>query len=214
MGKSATPEVRRRLSADERRARILKAGTEVFAERGYAGASMAEIAKRSGIVASVIYDHFPSKRSLHVELLELHGRELIARAIEAIEVTSAERILRDTAAAFFRMVEEDPFAWRFLFRDPPAEPEVVEVWRRIQDQATAGLAGLIEASAPGADLMPGLPPSTAAWMLAKMGQGATNALAEWWFEHREVERELVVELSVRMLWDGYERIIERAGGRR
>jgi AcrR family transcriptional regulator len=204
---------RRRLSADERRGRILQAGTEVFAERGYAGASMAEIARRAGVVASVIYDHFPSKQALHIELLELHGGELIERSIARIEIGPPERMLRESIAAFYRLVEEDPFAWRFLFRDPPAEPAVVEVWRRIQDQATAGIAMLIEAGAPEAEWAGGLSRSTAAWMLARASQGATNSLAAWWFEHREVSREQVTELALSLLWEGFERMLEQASRR-
>ena len=51
-------QARSRLSAAERRERILAAAAEVFAEHGYADASMAEIANRAGVVASVLYDHF------------------------------------------------------------------------------------------------------------------------------------------------------------
>jgi AcrR family transcriptional regulator len=203
---------RRRLSAGERRERILDAATEVLAERGYAGASMTAIARRAGVVASVIYDHFDSKADLVVALLELHGGELVERSIAEIEVGSPEAMLRASVSAFYRLVEEDPFAWRFLFRDPPAEPEIAAVWRRTHDRATAGLAALIDAAAPAGDRIEGLPRTAAAWMLAKAGQGATNDLAEWWFEHREISREQVTELAVRLLWEGYERILERAGG--
>jgi AcrR family transcriptional regulator len=200
---------RRRLSAVERRGRILAAATEVFAERGYADASMAEIAARAGVVASVIYDHFPSKRDLHVELLERHGASLIERSVTAIRLEAPERMLRASVGAFYRLVEDDPFAWRFLFRDPPADERIAAVWRSIHDRATAGIAALIEAGAPGGGWVESLPRSTAAEMLAKAGQGATNDLAEWWFEHREVSREQVTEFAVRLLWEGHRGLLER-----
>src|SRR5712692_5868107 len=71
------PEVRRRLSAARRRALILKGAARVFAERGYSGASMTDIADASGVAASVIYDHFASKRGLHLELLNQHARAMV-----------------------------------------------------------------------------------------------------------------------------------------
>jgi AcrR family transcriptional regulator len=201
---------RRRLSASERRERILAAATEVFAERGYAGASMAEIASRAGVVASVIYDHFASKRDLHVALLELHGHWLIEHSIGEIELAEPRSMLWASIDALYRLVEQDPFAWRFLFRDPPADAEIAAAWRGIHDRATAGIAALIEAGAPDVEWVEGIDRSTAAWMLAKASQGATNRLAEWWFEHREASREQVTEAAVSLLWEGYRGLLDRA----
>ena len=60
---------RERISAEERRIRILDAAVEVFAEQGYTAAKMQDIAARAGVVPSVLYDHFGSKRELHITLL-------------------------------------------------------------------------------------------------------------------------------------------------
>ena len=57
-------EPKRRMPAAKRRAVIVESATEVFAERGYDGAPIDEIARRSGISAPVLYDHFPSKLGL------------------------------------------------------------------------------------------------------------------------------------------------------
>ena len=61
---------RRRIPAEERRVRILDAAVEVFAEHGYDAAKMQDIAARAGVVPSVLYDHFGSKRELHITVLE------------------------------------------------------------------------------------------------------------------------------------------------
>src|SRR5215510_4025261 len=67
---------RKRLTAVERRAVIAAAATEVFAERGYHGASIEEIAKRSEVTPPVVYDHFASKQDLYRSLLEAHFADL------------------------------------------------------------------------------------------------------------------------------------------
>ncbi|HYU60603.1 MAG TPA: TetR/AcrR family transcriptional regulator [Solirubrobacterales bacterium] len=206
---------RRRLSAGERRARILDAATEVFAEHGYAAASMGEIAARAGVVASVLYDHFGSKRELHIELLQLHGEELIRRSIGEVEGDPGAELQRASLEAYFRFVEEDPFVWRFLFRDPPNDPEIAAAWRRLHDRATAGIVDLIRLGAPHAGAPFDLPDETATWMLAKAAQSATNGLAQWWWEHREVPRQQVTELAMALLWEGFEGLLGRvpaAGG--
>jgi len=50
------------------RDRILTAATRFFAEQGFAGTSMPEIAKASGITAGAIYKHFESKADLLFEV--------------------------------------------------------------------------------------------------------------------------------------------------
>lgn len=202
---------RRRLSADERRARILDAATEVFAEHGYAAASMGEIAAQAGVVASVIYDHFSSKRELHIELLQLHGEQLIRRSIDEVTGDTPEELQRVSIEAYFRFVEEDPFVWRFLFRDPPSDPEIAAAWRRLHDRATAGIAGLIRLGSPAQGPPFELPADTSTWMLAKAAQSASNGLAQWWWEHREVPREQVVALAMALLWEGFGGLLSRAG---
>jgi TetR/AcrR family transcriptional repressor of uid operon len=51
--------------------RLLAAAIEVFAERGYAGAKVAEIAKRAGVTTGAIYSRYPGKAELLTEAIEL-----------------------------------------------------------------------------------------------------------------------------------------------
>jgi AcrR family transcriptional regulator len=203
-------DTRSRLTASERRERILAAATEVFAEHGYTGASVGEIARRAGVVASVIYDHFGSKRELHVELLEAHGEALIERSIAEVTGEGPYELLRASIEAFYRFVEEDPFVWRFLFRDPPSDPDIAAAHRRVQDRATAGIAALVAEGAPEVGAVLEIPAERATWMVAKASQAATQGLAEWWWEHPEAPREHVVELAVQLLWEGQRGLIEQA----
>lgn len=65
--------------ADPLGARLLAAATEVFAERGYAGARVADIARRAGVTTGAIYSRYRGKAELLAEALELSaGDELDA----------------------------------------------------------------------------------------------------------------------------------------
>jgi AcrR family transcriptional regulator len=67
----------------ERRDAILAAANEVFAKRGFRGASLATIAKRVGMSEPGLLHHFASKEELLLELLKLrdqHDDERIAEA--------------------------------------------------------------------------------------------------------------------------------------
>ncbi len=55
---------RRRLSPAERLPQLLDAAIEEFAERGYAGASMAGAAARAGVAKALLYHYFPGKAEL------------------------------------------------------------------------------------------------------------------------------------------------------
>ena len=68
---------RKRLPAAERRALIEAAALELFAERGYHGTAIDEIARRAGVSPPVLYDHFASKVALHQRLLERTRDELL-----------------------------------------------------------------------------------------------------------------------------------------
>jgi AcrR family transcriptional regulator len=198
---------RRRLSAEERREHILRAGMEVFAERGYQEASMVEIARAAGITPAVIYDHFASKAELQITLLEAQTEELLAfvgAAVAGEFEETAERI-RVGVDAFFTFVEEHPYAWRMLFRDPPTDPAILSTYRRIHQQATAGIALFLRASAPPA-LLEGANADRDLEMFAEMLKMAQNGLAVWWYEHREVPRRDLVDRVFEFCWIGFERI--------
>jgi AcrR family transcriptional regulator len=67
----------------ERRDAILAAANEVFAKRGFRGASLATIAKQVGLSEPGLLHHFASKEELLLELLRLrdqHDDERVAQA--------------------------------------------------------------------------------------------------------------------------------------
>lgn len=66
-----------RLPAMKRREQLLDVAMELFAKRGYAGATTAQLAKEAGITEPIIYRHFKSKRDLFVALIERTGRRTL-----------------------------------------------------------------------------------------------------------------------------------------
>ena len=191
---------RTRLSADARRELIENAATEVFAERGYRGASIDEIARRSGVSAPVVYDHFASKAELHRRLLERHRDELVAvwRAHLLTDEPPQERIPR-AIDAWAQYVQTHPYAWKMLFRETTGEPEAEAVHREVLAGSRAMLAPLVSAQ-PGGDTLPH------AEMAAELIRSALTGLALWWQDHPEVPREQVVATAVNVLWLGFERL--------
>ncbi len=73
---AARPGAARRRSpkGEEARARILQIAIESFAERGYHGTSINEIAKAAGITMPGLLHHFPNKRELFAAMLSEQDR--------------------------------------------------------------------------------------------------------------------------------------------
>lgn len=201
---------RQRLSAVERRKLIRRGAMQAFAERGYEGASIGEIARAAGITPAVIYDHFSSKAELQIELLERQTAELLGFVGEALQNApeGLEERMRVGVDAFFRFVEEHSFAWRMLFRDPPTDPGVAAAYRRLDRQATVGITAFIEMSAGEALAGENVPPQ-AAEMFAELLKNAQNGLASWWYEHPEVPREEIVRRLLQFCWTGLAQLASR-----
>ncbi len=211
--KNASPEQippRRRLTAIQRRDLLLDAATRAFAEHGYEGASVGQIAEAAGVVASVIYDHFGSKRQLYLELLTHHAQSLIEHTTRPRPSRSPEELFETDMETFYRFVEAHPFVWRMIFRDPPADTEIAAVHREIQRGASAAITALIASVRPDEQLIAGVPREQANTMLAEGIKAVNNGLAGWWYEHREVPREQLLAVARVLLWTGLQRLADPA----
>jgi AcrR family transcriptional regulator len=70
--------------ADATRQALLSAAQQVFADRGYADAGIAEIVERSGISVGSLYHHYGGKAGLYVALWEELSAEQEASAAQAV----------------------------------------------------------------------------------------------------------------------------------
>lgn len=202
---SPTSKPRARMTAAQRRETIEQAATEVFAEHGYRGASIDEIARRSGVSAPVVYDHFDSKRDLHRRLLERHFSDLrgIWRENLAGDDSPRERMAR-SFDAWFAYVESHPYAARMLFRDTSGDPEVEAIHREVAAASRAAALPLL-ARESGATNIAGASPE-ALEMAWEVFRAVLQGLALWWYEHRGVPRDQIVATAMNALWLGFDRV--------
>jgi TetR/AcrR family fatty acid metabolism transcriptional regulator len=67
-----------------KREAILRAATDVFAERGYFNAQVADVARVAGVAAGTVYLYFRSKDDLLVSIFERTMREALAEGRAAV----------------------------------------------------------------------------------------------------------------------------------
>jgi TetR/AcrR family transcriptional regulator len=107
------------------RARILRASEKLFSERGFAGASMRDIARASKVSQALLHHHFNNKRDLYAAVRE--------HAIEESK-TNQESVFQGDRGSAERLIEA--IRARFIFdRDNPALRRL-GTWARLEGDAS------------------------------------------------------------------------------
>ncbi len=122
-------------SAVDTRARILYAARDLFAERGYAGTSMRDLAEALGMTKAALYYHFPGKAQILVALVEPLLDELEALGGRGREeaVRGYVKLLAERAPGMIGLMS-DPTAKRDIAEHVDAEPR----FRALEEALAAG----------------------------------------------------------------------------
>jgi AcrR family transcriptional regulator len=134
-----------RLSAPARREQILEVALDVFANAGFHGASMNDIAEAAGVTKPVLYQHFDSKRDLYQALIEEVGNRLRTNIDKATaEATDGKSQTELGFRAYFRWVADDHDGFRLLFGSGSRrDDEFNEAIRKITAESARAVAPLI-----------------------------------------------------------------------
>jgi AcrR family transcriptional regulator len=154
-----------------RREQILAAAEDVFARRGYRGATTKEIAAAADVSEGTLYNYFANKRDLFIGLMRSRTDDLIG-AIAEVRSDSVEGAMVELLAGqFTRMRTQRQF--RLFLQEARLDPElnqalVEDVLPRISREVEGVMAGLIAAG-----VMRRVDPEIANWTL----MGAVVGLA-------------------------------------
>jgi AcrR family transcriptional regulator len=192
----------RRLPAPERRSRIERSATELFAARGYGATTVDEIARAAGVTKPMLYRHFESKQELCNSLLERCRDELVSAPLARFDPDASDRREHLTAmiGSWLDHARANPAATRLLFTPISGDPDVGQVQRELYERQRATQAALLREFAPALaddEIEP----------TAELTRAALGALGLWWLEHTDADRELLVTVLLRM----FEGLIEPTG---
>lgn len=76
-------KTRREMYADATRTALLDEATVLFAERGYAGTALEDVAAASRVTRGAVYHHFAGKTALFEAVLDRMELEAVQRVVEA-----------------------------------------------------------------------------------------------------------------------------------
>ena len=99
----------KRLSAEERRASIIKVAKRLFAKNGFHGVSIDEIVNEVGVSPAILYRHFESKDELYEAVLQEFSatRESYVEAVVADD-NGFEQVLRGMTTVFVSSIMNHP----------------------------------------------------------------------------------------------------------
>jgi AcrR family transcriptional regulator len=108
----------RSIASQDKRKRILDAAVRVFAEHGYHGARVGDIAKDAGVAHGLLYHYFASKDEVLRTIFVENWGELIARfrAVEAAD-EPAQAKLEGIAKILLRTWRNDPALVTVMVRE-------------------------------------------------------------------------------------------------
>ena len=192
-----TTAKRKRMPRADRMRQMIEVAEEVFSTRGYAAASMDEIAELVGVSKPMLYEYFNSKEGLLLACIR-ESRAVLREVTEQATVgaVGAEDALRRGLLAFFVFIRERRQAWSLLRHEmvligTSAADEVEETRRQQTDLIAALMSGHFD---NGDDLK--------AEAAAEFVVGACERLAIWCERHDEVSPEMATEYAMDVLWNG------------
>jgi AcrR family transcriptional regulator len=135
---------------DAKRMHILKVAARVFADQGFARASMAQVAKDCGISKANIYHYYSSKDALLFDILDTYlsalrdrilGLDLAGLAPEA----QLGRIVTETLRAYEGMDHEHKIQTEGIPLLPPEQQKILKAYQR---DLVGQMSGIVAAIAP------------------------------------------------------------------
>jgi AcrR family transcriptional regulator len=160
------------MSAQDRRASILAAATEVFAEVGYLRGKTAEVARRVGVSEPVVFQNFGTKATLFAAVVD-HAADHVCRLVDRMTAGRTP-----VTAVLATMLDPDHLthvhsagAVGAIFADASAitgEPAVETAARDSTRRFATAIAALLDRGKTDGELRPDLDTRAAAWWLLSL----------------------------------------------
>lgn len=143
------PEPRYRRRKEDRPQEITAAAFDAFAEKGFAGTRVDDVAKRAGVSKGLLYLYFKTKEELFKAVVKSVVIRRVDRLIENVQTTelSSEDFIRGPLLSFLKQIPGSPVAIviRLLISEGPRHPDLVDYYyENVVAKALAAISGFVE----------------------------------------------------------------------
>ena len=187
---------RGRMTAAERREQLIAIARGAFAERGFDGVSVEEIAARAAVSKPVVYEHFGGKEGLYAVVVDREVQQLLGTMREALTATSQRMLLEQATFALLDYVESSSDGFRILVRDSPPGSGTGTYVSIISDTVTR-VEGILGDQFAARGFDPKVAP-----LYAQMLVGMVSTTGQWWLDARTPDKDVVAAHLVNLAWNG------------
>lgn len=184
------------MTAAERREQLIGIARRAFAERGFDGVSVEEIAARATVSKPVVYEHFGGKEGLYAVVVDREVKELLGTMREALTATSQRMLLEQATFALLDYVEASSDGFRILVRDSPPGSGIGKYVSIISDTVTR-VEGILGDQFAARGFDPKVAP-----LYAQMLVGMVSTTGQWWLDARTPAKDVVAAHLVNLAWNG------------
>jgi AcrR family transcriptional regulator len=191
-----SPRVRVRMTGTQRREQLLDVSRTLFAQKGFDGTSIEEIAARAGVSKPVVYEHFGGKEGVYAVVVDREMNNLLDRITNALSGGHPRALLEQAALALLEYIEKESDGFRILVRDSPVATSSGTFASLLSDIATQVEHILArELKTRGYD-------GRHAPIYAQALVGMVALTGQWWLEVRKPGRHDVAAHLVNLAWNG------------
>ncbi|MCL3861272.1 TetR/AcrR family transcriptional regulator [Actinotalea sp. K2] len=185
------------MTGTQRREQLLDVSRQLFAEKGFEGTSVEEIASRAQVSKPVVYEHFGGKEGMYAVVVDREIQALTGTLTQALLAGGhPQELLERTALALLDYIETSTDGFRILVRDSPVAQATGTFSSLIGD-----VAAQVEHLLGAQFTKRGLDPRTAP-IYAQMLVGMVALTGQHWLDSRSPEKEDVAAHLVNLAWNG------------
>jgi AcrR family transcriptional regulator len=193
---NADARARVRMTGRERREQLVQVGRSLFAEKGFDGTSIEEIAAHANVSKPVVYEHFGGKEGLYAVVVDREMSDLLDRLTRSLSSGHPRELAEQAALALLTYIEEETDGFRILSRDSSVAGTSGAFSSLLNDIANQAEYVLVREFG-----QRGISTRHAA-MYAQMLVGMVALTGMWWLEERKPKREEVAAHLVNLAWNG------------
>lgn len=179
----------------ERREQLISIGRTAFAELGFDGTSVEEIALRAGVSKPVVYEHFGGKEGLYAVVIDREMLALEKVITGSLRDGSWRERIEQVTLALLTYVEEETDGFIILVRD--SKPGTDRSYATLLNTAVGQVSHILANAFAHRGLDPAL-----AVMYGQALVGMVSMTAQWWLDEREPSKEAVAAHIVNLCWNG------------
>ncbi|WP_061964881.1 TetR/AcrR family transcriptional regulator [Demequina aurantiaca] len=185
------------MTARDRREQLVNVARSLFAEKGFDGTSVEEIALRADVSKPVVYEHFGGKEGIYAVIVDREVGDLTGALTQALAQRGhPKQHVERAAMALLTYIEDSPDGFRILVRDSPVAQTTGTFSSLIGDVATQ-----VEGLLAGQFIKRGLDPAVAP-IYSQMLVGMVALTGQHWAEVREPSKQVVAAHIVNLAWNG------------